>query len=417
MRSANGPIIYREGNALMLRFVCRQLIPFLHGAMKSLSLRCLLNLQAHNYLQIMSLEIAGVLKRVSCLCLCVLVFPAVSTSQQLQDIGFSGQFFFSYERNIFEDGFTNEFTIKRGYITFRKDLSDRVEIRFTQDVTIDGQGDGMGDIELRLKYALVEYSFPDYGIFTSPTVEGGVVHRPWLSFEQGVNDYRAQRSMFLDQNDILASADYGFQFAAALGPELDEDKQRGLASTPGRYGGIAIGLYNGGGYSALEFNNNKLVETAVSLRPFPDQLPGFQTSLVGTAGKGNIPESPDFYMLGSALTYESVRAKLMLEGFRGTGDSAGSFTDPDTFEAYKLEGWSAFSEIQPFDFPVNITLRYDELYNRDLDRLSVQQWVAGLAYVFSNRSKIIVDMSRRDVNSVSDTEAFTRFEVVTEVRF
>jgi hypothetical protein len=257
----------------------------------------------------------------------------------------------------------------------------------------------------------------DLGIFTSPAVEAGVVHRPWLNFEQGVNDYRAQRTMFLDQNDILSSADYGFQFSAALGPELDEEKQRGLASTPGRYGSFAIGLYNGGGYSALEFNNNKLVETALSLRLLPDHLPGFQTSFVGAVGKGNIPESPDFYMLGSALTYESRRAKLMLEGFRGTGDSAGSYTNPLTFEAYNLQGWSAFSELQPFEFPINITLRYDELYNRDLDRLSVQQWVAGLAYVFSNRSKIIVDMSRRDANTVFDTEAFTRFEIVTEVRF
>ena len=344
--------------------------------------------------------------------------PYLITAQQsLGDIDFSGQFFFSYERDMFDDGYTNEFTIKRGYITFRKSLSDRFEIRFTQDVTIDEQGDGIGDIELRLKYALVEYTMDDLGIFTSPAVEAGVVHRPWLNFEQGVNDYRAQRTMFLDQNDILSSADYGFQFSAALGPELDEEKQRGLASTPGRYGSFAIGLYNGGGYSALEFNNNKLVETALSLRLLPDHLPGFQTSFVGAVGKGNIPESPDFYMLGSALTYESRRAKLMLEGFRGTGDSAGSYTNPLTFEAYNLQGWSAFSELQPFEFPINITLRYDELYNRDLDRLSVQQWVAGLAYVFSNRSKIIVDMSRRDANTVFDTEAFTRFEIVTEVRF
>ena len=275
----------------------------------------------------------------------------------------------------------------------------------------------MGDIELRLKYALVEYAFDDFGFFTSPSIEAGVVHRPWLNFEQDVNDYRAQRTMFLDQNDILSSADYGFQLSAALGPELDDVKRRGLASTPGRYGSFAIGLYNGGGYSALEFNNNKLVEAALSVRPFPDRLTGFQTSFVGAVGKGNIPESPDFYMLGSALSYESRRAKLMLEGFRGTGDGAGSFTNPETFEAYKLQGWSAFSELQPFEFPINITLRYDELYNRDLDRLSVQQWVAGLAYVFSNRSKIIVDVSRRDVDTVFDMETFTRFEIVTEVRF
>ncbi|WP_340104514.1 hypothetical protein [Rhodohalobacter sp. 8-1] len=350
--------------------------------------------------------------------LALLSLPAVSFGQQsLSEIGFSGQFFFSYEHDVYEDGYTNEFTIKRGYITFRKDLSDRFEIRFTQDITIDEQGDGLGDIELRLKYALVKYSMDDIGLFTSPNIEAGVVHRPWTNFEQDVNDYRSQKSMFLDQNDILSSADYGLQFAAALGPELDEDKQRGLESNPGRYGSFAIGLYNGGGYSDLEFNNNKLVEASLSLRPFPDQLPGIQASLLGAYGKGNIPESPDFNLIGSALTYESIRANLVLQGFRGTGDGSGRFINPRTFEAYDLEGWSTFAELQPFEFPVKITLRYDELYNRDLNRLSVQQWVAGVAYVFSNRSKILLDVSRRNVNSTFNTEEFTRFEVVTEVRF
>lgn len=358
------------------------------------------------------------IQKVFLLGLLLLSLPAVSCAQQsLSDIGFSGQFFFSYEHDVYDDGYTNEFTIKRGYITFRKDLSDRFEIRFTQDITIDQQGDGLGDIELRLKYALVKYTMDDFGIFTSPNIEAGVVHRPWINFEQDVNDYRAQKSMFLDQNNILSSADYGLQFASGLGPELDDDKQRGLGSDPGRYGSFAIGLYNGGGYSDIEFNNNKLVEASLSLRPLPDQLPGFQASLLGAYGKGNIPESPDFNLIGSALTYESERANVVLQGFRGTGDGSGRFVNPATFEAYDIEGWSSFVELQPFEFPVNLTLRYDELYNRDLNRLSVQQWVAGFAYVFSNRSKILFDVSRRNVDTVFSTAEFTRFEVITEVRF
>lgn len=345
-------------------------------------------------------------------------FPAFSSAQQsLSEIGFSGQFFFSYEHDIFDDGYQNEFTIKRGYITFRRDLSDRFEIRFTQDVTIDQQGDGMGDIELRLKYALVKYSMDDIGILTTPSIEAGVVHRPWLNFEQGVNDYRAQKSMFLDQNNIISSADYGLQFAAGLGPELDEDKQRGLNTTPGRYGSLAVGLYNGGGYSELEFNNNKLLEASLSLRPLPDQVPGLQASVLGTYGKGNIPESPDFNLLGSALTYESERANMVMLGFRGTGDGSGRYTDPVSFEALKLEGWSVFTEILPFDKPISLTFRYDELYSRDLNRLAVQQGIAGVGYIFSNRSKILVDISRSTIDTVFDETEFTRFEIVTEVRF
>lgn len=344
-------------------------------------------------------------------------FSEKSDAQSLEDIGFSGVFFLSYEHDVFEDSYENDFNIKRGYITFRKAISDRLEIRFTQDVTIDQQGDGMGDIELRLKYALVKYRTDDFGFISSPSFEAGVVNRPWINFEQDVNDYRSQKSMFLDQNNILSSADYGVQFEGGLGPELPEEKQRNLSTIPGRWGSIATGIYNGGGYSELEFNNNKLLEASASLRPLPDQLPGFQTSFFGTYGKGNIPESPDFNMIGSALTYESAVVNAVIQGFRGEGDSSGRFTNPDTFEAHKLEGWSAFMELKPFEKSLSATLRYDELYNRDLDRLSVRQWITGLSYVFPNRSKLIVDVSRNQVDTVFNQTEFTRVEIVGEVRF
>lgn len=358
------------------------------------------------------------IKKLLSLGIVFLLLPMLSSAQQtLSEIGFSGQFFFSYEHDIFDDSYENEFTIKRGYITFRKNLNDRVEIRFTQDVTIDQQGDGIGDIELRLKYALVKYSINDYGIFTSPNIEAGVVHRPWINFEQDVNDYRSQKSMFLDQNNILSSADYGVQFEAGLGPELDENRQRGLNTNPGYYGSFAVGIYNGGGYSELEFNNNKLLEARLSLRPFPKQMPGFQASVLGTYGKGNIPESPDFNLLGSALTYESERVNTVLLGFRGTGDGSGRFTDPVSFEAFKLEGWSAFAEFLPFDMPVSLTVRYDELYNRDQEHLSIQQGIAGIGYIFPNRSKILLDVSRSSIDTVFEETDFTRFEIMTEIRF
>lgn len=358
------------------------------------------------------------IKKLLSLGIVFLLLPVISSAQQtLSEIGFSGQFFFSYEHDIFDDSYENEFTIKRGYITFRKNLNNRVEIRFTQDVTIDQQGDGIGDIELRLKYALVKYSMNDYGIFTSPNTEAGVVHRPWINFEQDVNDYRSQKSMFLDQNNILSSADYGVQFEAGLGPELNENRQRGLNTNPGHYGSFAVGIFNGGGYSELEFNNNKLLEARLSLRPFPEQMPGFQASVLGTYGKGNIPESPDFNLLGSALTYESERMNMVLLGFRGTGDGSGRFTDPVSFEAFKLEGWSAFAEFLPFDMPVSLTVRYDELYNRDQEHLSIQQGIAGIGYIFPNRSKILLDVSRSSIDTVFEETDFTRFEIVTEIRF
>ena len=139
----------------------------------------------------------------------LLFFPCTLYSQQLDtSVDFSGQFFLSYERIFEEEAVNNEFTIQRGYITFKKKLSEMAQIRFTQDVSIDQEGDGEGNIELRLKYALLNLNLNDWGFLTSPNVELGVVHRPWIDFEQKINDYRSQESMFLDQNGIVSSADF-----------------------------------------------------------------------------------------------------------------------------------------------------------------------------------------------------------------
>lgn len=345
------------------------------------------------------------------LCLPFSIFAQKSSG----DLGFSGQFFFSYERLFEDQAVNNEFTIKRGYITFERDLSSRASIRFTQDVSLDKEGDGRGNIELRLKYALINISADDWGIFTNPNAEFGVVRRPWIDFEQKINDYRAQGSMFLDEKGILSSADYGVTLSALLGGEMNEEYQENIQSSfAGRLGSVSMGIYNGGGYSALEENNNKLIEGRLSLRPMPRKLPGFQTSFVGSAGKGNLPESPDFWLSSAAISYESEKWATLLQGFTGTGDAAGQFVTA-VFESIDLKGWSLFTELKPFQLPISLTFRADELVNRSTNSWEQRQGVAGIAYRFENGSKLIVDVNRTWENSTS-TE-FTRFEVITEVRF
>jgi hypothetical protein len=351
--------------------------------------------------------------------LLIVLFPLyINAQQSFDNVDFSGRFFLSYEHDVYNEMSTQQFAIKRGYITFRSDLNNRFRVRFTQDVTIDQSGDGTGDIELRLKYALLEYQMKSYGFLHAPAVEAGVVHRPWIDFEQDINDYRAQKSMFLDQNDIIASADYGIQFSAGLGEPIQNAGAKGLRTNSSRYGSFALGVYNGGGYSNLERNSNKLIEGRITLRPLPYRLEGLQTSFLGVLGKGNIPEAPDFRLAAAALTYESNMANIMLQGFTGLGDGEGRFINQETLEPQRIEGWSVFSELKPeFTDPIRFTIRYDEFYNYELNQLMRRQWVGGLAYVFRSGSKIIVDVSREN-NALPDNNiSFTRIELVGEIRF
>lgn len=350
--------------------------------------------------------------------LLLILFPLGSKAQNaINDLGFSGQFFFSYERFFEDQEINNEFAIKRGYITFRRDLTKNIYIRFTQDVSIDKEGDGRGNIELRLKYALVNVTMKDWGFFTRPNVEIGVVRRPWIDFEQKINDYRSQESMLLDQNGIYSSADYGITFATLLGGEIDSEYQERVQSSfPGKYGSLSFGIYNGGGYNALEENNNKLVEGRLSIRPMPEVIPGFQTSFTGALGKGNIPESPDFRLASMVFSFESQKIITLLQGFTGTGDGSGVYVDP-FFEPIDLKGWSLFTELKPLEFPVSLTLRADEIVNRDQNRWWHRQSMAGIAYRFRNKSKIILGINRSRWNDTDEKDVSTRFEIVTEVRF
>ena len=345
----------------------------------------------------------------------VSLFFAEAQAQNISEhFRIDGVMFVSLEHDITGDSFHNQFTIKRGYVNFRSQLSDRVNARITQDVTIDEEGDGLGDIELRLKYAYVEYEIPSYKIFNEPVISGGVTSRPWISFEQDVNDYRAQKSMFLDQNDFLPSADYGIAFETGLGESLDEP---GLSSNDSRYGSFAIGVYNGGGYSSIEENNNKLVESRLSVRPAAEKLPGFQVNLFGAIGKGNASYNPDFNIYGAALTYESIRFNTVIQGFQSTDDIRfeGVIT-PNT--PYDFQGWSVFGEFQPIKkIPIFLTGRTEQMVDQDQQRWIVKESVVGLAWVFENRSKIMLDFSHRESRAVFDPVDFSRIELIGEIRF
>lgn len=353
--------------------------------------------------------------------LILLISGLVSTSsaQSLLDgTRISGVFFVTYQYDEVNGVKSNEFGLERGYINIRKNINDRVGIRFTQDVTIDQEGDGEGDIELRLKYALVSYNFDDIGLFHSPMAEFGVIRRPWTDFEQTINDYRMQNSMMLDAQRIAPSADYGIAFSALLGPRLENPGDYNLNSnSAGRYGSFTVGLYNGAGYAELEKNMNKLVEGRFTLRPFWERLPGLQLTYAGAVGKGNIPSSPDFYKHVGYASYNSNKFIIAFQRYYGKGDvQARRLTL--TGKALPMHGYNNFIELMPFSFPMSIVNRYDIILDRRDDRIISERGIVGLAWRFDNGSKIMVDYDREINSPVTGIKIVSnRWEIATEIRF
>ena len=314
-----------------------------------------------------------------------------------------GQWFLNDRAGEVDGEDVHQFGVDRGYIVIRHRLTDRISGRITPDVTVDREGDGQGDLKVRLKYAYADFQLPNIAVLTEPHVEFGLVHRPWLDFEEHLNYYRMQGTMFTERNGLFNSADYGITLFAELGGRLDaEYRERVNARYPGKYGSVAVGVYNGGGYHAIEQNVNKSLEGRVTLRPLPEVLPGFQVSYHGILGKGNSVDRPDWTVNQFMVSWESVPLVVAGQYYRGRGDSRGSAVDA-AGDALRQSGYSVFAEVR-LPVPVSVLGRYDYFDpTPDTDGGEEHRVISGVAYHLRGHSKVLIDLDalRRDGRAVS----------------
>lgn len=327
----------------------------------------------------------------------------------------SGQWFLAYLNGIRNGNNFNEFRLKRGYLTFKESFTNNISTRFTQDISLDREGDGMGDVELRLKYGYLRYEFSSFGIFTNPIVEFGLVHRCWLDFEQKINRYRVQGKMFLERYGILHSADFGLTFMSLLGGEINKDYQKSVSDDyPGKYGSLEFGIYNGGGYHALEQNENKLLEGRITLRPLPNLLPGLQFSYLTGYGKGNTEAAPDFSFNVGFVSYQSESVILTGTYYTGTGNAGGSAVD-DNGKPYQNNGFSFFCELFIPKTKFSFIGRWDYFeVAKSTPGIENQNFIGGIAYHFIESSKILLDYDYSCEEDVCDRKTFS-FNV--EIKF
>lgn len=143
----------------------------------------------------------------------------------------------------------NSFKVKRAYFTLKKTINSFINSR----ITLDAHQDDTGDMKVRVKYVYADISFPELAFITRPHMEFGLVHTPWLDFEEHINYYRMQDTMFMERVGIFNSGDFGLTVLGYFAGRMDEEYQKTVNKKyPGRYGSFAFGVYNGGGYHATE---------------------------------------------------------------------------------------------------------------------------------------------------------------------
>ncbi len=334
-----------------------------------------------------------------------------SFSNLFQETHIHGHWFLSYQYQHLAN--RHNITLKRGYVTFIQKLNNLFSVRFTQDITLDKEGDDAGNIEMRLKYCYIKISPKNIDILKNSYFEIGMVHRPWLDFEQGINTYRVQGTMFLERIGMYNSADFGATFISLIGGEINKEFQKKTDTRQiGRIGSIAIGIYNGSGYHAIEKNNNKTFESRVTLRPLYKIAPGIKISYNAAYGKGNNKENPDFHLNSFFLSHESSYSIVTAQYYKGKGNSSGSLSDT-TGKAYKNKGYSFFSEFKIPKTKLAIFGRYDYFFSNQDINIKSQRWIGGISYYFYKKSKFLLDIDQYIV----DGDRLNLFEAAIEINF
>jgi hypothetical protein len=328
-------------------------------------------------------------------------------------IDITGQWFLAYQ-NVYQAGeHSNQYILRRGYVTFGKKFNDLISVRFTQDITTDREGSDAGNIEMRLKYLYIRFSPLMIPGLANSYLDFGMVSRPWLDFEEKVDRYRLQGTMYTERVNLMNSADFGLTYTTLLGGRMDKEYVKRVKDAyPGRYGSLAVGVYNGGGYYALEKNNNKTLEGRLSLRPLHSLLPGLQMSYGIALGKGNIEVEPDWKLHQVALSYINPWFRTMFQYVTGEGNSGGTFID-ESLVSSDIKGYSLFGELQ-FARHFSLIGRYDTFsIGAGTGWQDTERYIGGLCYHFLNGQKILLDVDVFD----PEGERVSVYEIVTEIRF
>ncbi|MFA8342754.1 MAG: hypothetical protein ACEPO8_07240 [Rhodothermaceae bacterium] len=344
------------------------------------------------------------------------IFFGGLTFGQLEDLKISGHWFLNFKAGKKKTEDINKFDITRGYLNIEKSLGNGFSARLTPDITLDEEGSDAGNVELRLKYAYLKYKFDDFAFFTNPYFEVGVVHRPFFGFEQKINPYRVQGKMFMDRFKVIGTTDYGISFFALLGGKLDKKYQKEVSKAyPGKYGSFSIGIYNGGGYHAIEENKNKTIETRLTVRPLWSVLPNLQLTYFGAFGKGNTAEMPDLAVHAGVLTFEHQKFTLIGQYYTGEGNSAGTaIINSNT--SHDQKGYSLFAEIKVLPKRLAIFGRYDNFTKEKSKDEEHKAIVFGAAYKLNKGVKLVADFdaSKKDNAAYDDN---SMFKVSLEVKF
>jgi hypothetical protein len=255
------------------------------------------------------------------------------------------------------DGY-NSFDVTRAYLNINGQLSRNVRFRFTPDIRRATDGSLAGTLTVRVKYAFMQVD--NVGAPRS-WVRFGQHQSPWLDFEESVNRYRVQGTMFSEREPLIpGSADFGASYFTPL---------------PKGYGEIHGGVYNGEGFTQAEANKFKSFQGRLTVRPFPNRGLANHLRISGFYNAGWYAADRPRRLGIVMASYEHPRIVATLERVAATEQPLTATRE------FERSGWSAF--VEPRQGPTGLAgIARVDVY--DPDRLladnSLRRVIVGGAY-------------------------------------
>lgn len=157
-----------------------------------------------------------------------------------------------------------------------------------------------------------------------------------------------------------------------------------------------MGLYNGGGYHAVEANDNKVFEGRITLRPLGLLLPNLQVSYFVVHGKGNALAAPDWALHDAMLSFEHRYFVVTGHFATGKGNQKGDKVTA-TGRALDFIGGSGFAELKLPWIKSTVIGRFDYFdWDRDGGEPATARLIAGYAFHFMEGNFALLSLDRVD---------------------
>src|SRR5437667_2831447 len=286
----------------------------------------------------------------------------------------------------------NNFDITRAYVNVIGRFSGGVYTRVTADIYRNTDGaSSNGSLSYRLKYAYVAYTPTNSPL----TYKLGLIHTPWVDWEETLWDYRMQGTMALDRNGYETASDIG----AGIDGKWQSDKVNFQAT-----------IVNGEGYHGGVGDGRKDVEGRISVRILDtndsSRVGGLRITAYAHAGKPTGGGTRNRWL--GMVSYRSKQYTLAAE--------AAVATDSTTGTAIK-DGhiYSAFGVYRVPRSAAAVIARVDAV-TPTVGGNRLTRYIAGVSYQINPQLRVLADWDYLNYKNAPATPDLTRSQALFQTQ-